>query len=154
MAKERAKSQEAHAFMRQRVETLYNKGLSRSQICERLCLTKGQVDGVLYKHLLRKLVPAGNDTTFVAPRSGPRNRPSTPGVLDGVLPVEVSFDPPPGKFNIYNIKNFQCRWLKEDGYFCGDATQPLRSYCDHHHALCWVKTRKQQQDAALRPINS
>lgn len=141
--------------MRQRVEELHTKGLSRSQICERLRLTKGQVDGVLYKHQLRNLVPVGRDTSFIVPRAGPRNRPSAPTTTaDGILPIEVDFEPPPGKFNIYNIRTFQCRWIDDDGYFCGSGTQPLHSYCEHHQALCWVKTRRQQEDAAKRTINS
>lgn len=147
MPREIAKSRAGYLATRQRIRELHEKGLSRSTICERLGLTKGQVDGILYKEQLRALVPPGSDTSYVAPRQGPRNRPSEPTVLDEILPVEVDFEPPAGKFNIYNVSMFQCRWIEEDGYFCGEATRPLRSYCDNHHDLCWVKTKRQIQNA-------
>lgn len=30
-----------------------------------------------------------------------------------------------------------CRWVYEDGTYCGAETQPGRSFCDHHHEICY-----------------
>lgn len=142
-------------FRRARIKALHGQGLTRAQIAERLGLTKGQVDGVLYKYELKKMVDNGADLKLVAPRNGSRNQPSAPATVNDILPVEVSFEPPPGKVSIFNVRANQCRWLDDGGFFCGEPTRkPTRSYCDHHHALCWVRTKRQVENAALSSVNS
>lgn len=127
---------------------LCQKGLSRREIRERLGLTKSQVENAFYKWQRTQMRAANANADLVAPLSGPRNRPSPPVVADRILPVVVDFEPPAGKVSVWNVRNFQCRFVDEAGFFCGSPTpSPTRSYCDHHHALCWVKTRRQQADA-------
>lgn len=124
------------------------QGLSRLEIRLRLNLTKGQVDNAIYRQETLLTLRARGAVEYHGPKSGARNRPSKPETFTGgILPVEVTFDPPPGKTNLWNIKTFQCRWLDDEGFFCAEPTKPTRSYCDHHHALCWVKTRRQKENA-------
>jgi hypothetical protein len=59
------------------------------------------------------------------------------------LHADVDFEPPEGKFNIWNIKVCQCRYIDEEGYFCGSPTGNIaRSYCEEHHKRCNVPPSK------------
>lgn len=139
-----------------RIIELYQQGLSRREIGERLGLSKTQVDNAYYKYQRAQLRANNANVDLVAPTSGPRNRPSPPSAPIGdILPVTVDFEPPSGKISVWNVRHSQCRYVDDAGFFCGEATSsPSRSYCNRHHALCWVKTRRQQTDAALSSINT
>lgn len=140
----------------QKIIELCQQGLSRREIGERLGLTKTQVENAYYKYERARLRAANANVDLVAPTSGARNRPSPPPASIGeIFPDVVDFEPPTGKTNVWSVRLSQCRFPGEDGFFCGEPTSsPSRSYCDRHHALCWVKTRRQQADASISSINS
>lgn len=126
-------------------------GMTTSQIADRLGMSKDQAAGHINR-LVRgykspsqyKALKVAEEklVEFVNPASGPRNRPSQPATLTDfpILKSDLSFEPLPGKVSVWNVKAGQCRWVDEEGYFCAEATgSPTKSYCSHHHSLCFVK---------------
>ena len=119
--------------------TMQDQGIPRAKIADMLGLKRNQVHGLLWRAQKRR----ERELTYgVVPReSNARPEPSAP-IVTHLEPIasDVCFEPPPGKFNIWNIGIAQCRWLDEEGYFCGEATGGAsKPYCSHHHKVCWVK---------------
>lgn len=125
-----------------RIEELLNQNLTRSQIGERMGMTRDQVQGLIYKNLQHRMKPPAPriEDPPQFPRNRPRPRPSAPvTIAEGeIIKDEVDFAPPEGKFSVWNIKHNQCRYVQEDGFFCAEATDPGKSYCPAHHQLCNV----------------
>lgn len=136
----------------EKIESMLKLHMTRSEIASRLGLTKNQVSGLIFRNLdqyterkpLRRMSVALNP-----PPKKEKVKPEKPVPIP-LVPLRVvepisdakadlSFDPPEGKFNIFNIKAAQCRWIDNEGFFCADTTGNVsKSYCEHHHKICFV----------------
>lgn len=126
--------------------------LSQGQIADKLGMTRNQVHGLINR-LLRGYKPVHHERVRAAGKpeaplaaevkSGPRPRPSNPVTLEPlpIVSLEVSFEPPEGKLNIWNVKRNHCRYLDEEGYFCGEPAVRA-SYCQHHYNRCYTPTQR------------
>lgn len=138
------RSKEERDVLVYQIRKCLNEGLSRAQIGERVGLNKNQVGGLIALHIKHYVHPRNKPAPveFVPPASGPRPRPSHPVTIEAmpIVKTDLSFEPPEGKVNVWNVRHGQCRWVNEDGFFCGDPTgAPSKVYCDAHHALCFQK---------------
>lgn len=161
------KSREELEELKVKLLDMRRLGLSASQMATRLGMTRGQVAGQINR-LVRgykspsqyKALKVAEEklVEFVPPTSGPRARPSQPATLTDfpILKSDLSFEPLPGKVNVWNVKAGQCRWIDEEGYFCAEATgNPTKSYCAHHHSLCFVPNeRRTKRVPTQRPIDT
>jgi|GEM_PF-7069313 len=142
--------------LKQKLIEFRAQGLSETEMGARLGLTKNQVSGHInrmirgYKsktqYAAKKAAEAAPaQAEFVPPTSGPRPKPSQPITL-AELPIvktDLSFEPLPGKVNVWNVKHGQCRWVDDGGFFCAEPTSaPTKSYCKTHHQICFYKPTK------------
>ena len=135
-----------------KIESMLKLNMTRREIAASLQLTRNQVSGLIFRHLdqytERKPLRRKSIALDKPPKvekvkvEKPKPVPLTP--LPIVEPIndvkaDLSFDPPEGKFNIFNIKAAQCRWIDNEGYFCANPTGNVsKSYCEHHHKICFV----------------
>ena len=142
--------------LRRKLENLLELKFSESKIADRLGMTKGQVSGLINK-LVRRNKHYKKPAEFAPPTSGPRPRPSQPTIL-AELPIvrtDLSFEPLPGKVNVWNVKRGQCRWVDDEGFFCADPTiAPTKSYCKTHHQICFYKLTPKVKTACLNSLPS
>lgn len=136
----------------EQIESMLKLHMTRSEIASRLGLTKNQVSGLIFRHLDQYTERKPLRRKSIALNPPPKKekvKPEKPAPIPIVpLPVvepindvkaDLSFDPPEGKFNIFNIKAAQCRWIDNEGFFCGNPTGNVsKSYCEHHHKICFV----------------
>ena len=148
------RSPEELAELKVKITEMRSQGWSVPRMAERLGLTRDQCSGLVnrlirgYKspsqyNAMKRLEAA--QAEFVPPTSGPRPRPSHPVTVEPmpIVKTDLSFEPLPGKVNIWNVKVCQCRWIDEEGYFCAEPTgAATKSYCAAHHALCFVPNVK------------
>lgn len=143
------------------IKVLLDQGLSRAQIGARIGLNKNQVGGLIASQIMgyihpRKRQAQPEPVEFVPPTSGARPRPSQPVTLEA-LPVVVtglSFEPPEGKVNVWNVKICQCRWIGEDGFFCAEPTgSATNSYCPDHAKRLYVpnQPRVRKKSCSYQP---
>jgi hypothetical protein len=143
------RTQDQRDALVEEMERLQAQAIPRAKIADMLGLTKNQVHGMLWKARQKRL----KETTHKVIDEPILEEVAQP-VVEMPLPIatDISFDPPPGKFNIWNIKALQCRWPNEDGYFCGEPTgSHQKSYCSHHHKLSWVKPSRKKTWRNSRP---
>jgi hypothetical protein len=137
------------------IKVLLEQGKSRSQIGAELGLNKNQVGGLIALHIQghrpnKKATPQVGE--FVPPKSGARPRPSQPYIPADLIPVktDLSFEPPKGKVNVWNVKICQCRWIDDEGYFCAEPTgSATKSYCPGHQQLLYVKVQPKVRKKCL-----
>ena len=135
----------------QRIEDLLAQNLSRAQIAERLGLTRDQVQGLIHKERQRQqraAARAARGEPPITPRvttntvKVERATPSLPRATNlPVIATDLSFEPPEGKLNIWNVKRNHCRYLDAEGYFCGEPAVRA-SYCQHHYNRCYTPTQR------------
>lgn len=142
------------------ITKMLDEGLSRSVMAARLGLNKNQVGGLIALHIKQyvhprkkaKLLEQQQVAEFVPPASGARPRPSQPYTIDP-LPIVVtglSFEPPEGKVNVWNVKICQCRWVDEEGFFCAEPTgSATKSYCPGHQQLLYIKPQPKVRKKCL-----
>lgn len=133
-----------------RIEELLAKKLTRTQIGERLGLTRDQVQGLIYKERKRQKRAAERAVRGVPPLTQKvttptvkveRGKPSLPSAVDmPIITSDLSFEPPEGKLNIWNVQRRHCRYLDGDGYFCGEDVVRA-SYCQRHYNLCYTPSQ-------------
>lgn len=155
--------------LKQNLFKMREEGLTTSQIATRLGMTRNQVSGLIsrlvrgYKSTRKKRnKPDGERVQpgiFLYPTSGARPRPSQPVSVEGlpIISTDLSFDPPPGKVSVWNIRAAQCRWIDDEGYFCATPTgSPSKSYCAHHERVCFrpLEMGKKKNGATVSTINS
>lgn len=144
------RSPEELAELKAKLVEMRAQGWSTPRMAERLGLTRDQCAGLVNRLIRGYKSPsqhaaakaAAQQLPFVPPTSGPRPRPSQPVSLEAmpIVKTDLSFEPPEGKTNIWNIRNGQCRWIDEEGFFCATPTgSPSQSYCEHHFKICFVK---------------
>lgn len=147
------RSPEELAELRAKLTEMRAQGWSTPRMAERLGMTRDQCAGLVNRLIRGYKSPsqyvamkrAAEQLPFVPPTSGPRPRPSQPVTVEAIpiVKTDLSFEPPPGKTNIWNIGISQCRWLDEDGYFCATPTgSPSKSYCAEHHARCFYSNER------------
>lgn len=141
------------AQLKETLSQMLGDNLSHSQIAERLGLTKNQVSGLVARllrgYVTRKYKREWTDEAIAeakSQRKGGFSQPSLPERVDeiAIAPSDVSFDPPDGKLNIYNVKASHCRYLDGEGFFCGGPISKA-SYCEHHYKLCYYPPRRKAQ---------
>lgn len=130
------------------------QGWSIPRIADKLGMTRDQCSGLVNRLLRGYKSPSQYEAMkkrgeapaeFVPPGSGPRPRPSHPVTIEAlpIVKTDLSFEPPPGRVNIWNVRAGQCRWVDEEGYFCAETTGSSgKSYCPEHHARCFYKTER------------
>ena len=141
------------------ITKMLEEGKSRSQMAAILGLNKNQVGGLIalhikhYVHPRKKAKEATQQVVeFVPPKSGARPRPSQPYIPADLIPVktDLSFEPPEGKVNVWNVKICQCRWIDDEGYFCAEPTgSATKSYCPGHQQLLYVKVQPKVRKKCL-----
>lgn len=131
--------------LRKSLAEMVDKGMTQSQMGDQLGMTKNQVSGLVARllrgYVSRKINKDWKPEVIEEARTKMTgiSKPSLPERVEE-MPItnsDLSFDPPEGKFNIYNIKPCQCRYLTDDGFFCGEPKSKA-SYCDYHHNICHV----------------
>jgi hypothetical protein len=136
----------------EQIESMLKLNMTRQDIANKLGLTKNQVSGLIFRHLdqytERKPLRRKSISLEKPPKvekvkvEKPAPIPLVPlRIVEPISDVkaDLSFDPPEGKFNIFNIKAAQCRWIDNEGFFCADPTGDVsKSYCEHHHKICFV----------------
>lgn len=100
------------------IEKLYKEGRTYKEIGDFLGISRGAVAGRLKRH--RAWLLCGRDGTF---RNIPMPKTKLPKIGEGITIME--------------LKNDTCRYMIGDGRYCGHTTQN-RSYCDHHHSICYT----------------
>lgn len=153
--------------LKQQLVKMREEGLTTLQIANKLNITRDQASGLIsrlirgYKSKKKPQLSGykvvSND--FVPPTSGARPRPSQPVSIEGlpIVSTDLSFEPPPGKVSIWNIRTAQCRWIDDEGFFCATPTgNPSKSYCAHHEKICFNQqyTRVRRNVSAFSPVNS
>lgn len=129
----------------EQIMELLEKGLTRTQIGERVGLSRDQVQGIIarVREKEKKKVTQGVKPATL-PAEVRRQTPSLPSRVDDDLPIVasgLSFDPPAGKLSIFNVKAFHCRYPDADGFFCGERINRA-SYCEHHYRLCYTPMQR------------
>lgn len=165
-----ARTPEELAQLKTTLIEMRSQGWSTPRIAEKLGLTRDQASGLInrlirgykspgqYEAMKKKEAAAAEGIEFVPPTSGARPRPSQPVIVEPmpIVKTDLSFEPLPGKVNIWNVKPCQCRWVDEEGFFCGEVTgAPTKSYCPEHHARCFVPNERRSKRVSIkRPVDT
>lgn len=134
-----------------RIMEMLDKNLTRAQIGERLGLSRDQVQGLIHKeHRRRQRAEArvARGEPPVTPRvttptvKVERQTPSLPTMGDlPIIASDLSFAPPEGKISVWNVKRTHCRYMDDEGFFCGEPIARA-SYCQHHYNRCYTPTQR------------
>ncbi len=119
---------------------------------EVLGLTKNQVIGLRYRDRQRRALEGATTPEVTAPMTKPppskrkQINVSRPGNLTPKIVMQReealagAFDVPSGKVGVYNLEHRHCKFICDDGYFCGKDHARGSIYCAEHHARCYVKS--------------
>jgi len=96
---------------------LHKEGRTYQEIATFTGLSRGAVAGRLKRHKAVLRGYTGNVKTI------PVAKTPLPETTDGIT--------------IFELKNNTCRYIIGNSRYCGHTTQD-RSFCDHHHSICYT----------------
>lgn len=122
---------------------LHREGLTAPAIGQKVGLNEGQVYGLIYRY-------KGKGITML--ETPPPLPVSTRSIDQPILVAQT--EPPEGVLTVFNISPSQCRFICDDGYFCGAEKRAGSAYCAEHHDICYVPPkRKAKNDPAVRAVH-
>lgn len=113
--------------VREQVVSLRQKGLSLSKIADETGLKSSQVAGIVAR--------ASDERPQQDP--APRVVKAQKPIVKAAVPV-AALKLPKGKLGIANIGPRRCRFFCDDDYFCGVECKDNSSFCETHHAICYI----------------
>jgi hypothetical protein len=135
-----------------KIIAMWHENYTSGQIAKELGISRGAVMGVVHREKNKSIIKIRRvPKVKLTPRiqvERPKKKPFTlpnytrPNMRKHVKnPLQGEFDlyvPPPPK-SLFDLGPYDCRWIHDNGGYCGDRVKPNKSWCCKHYDIVYIK---------------
>lgn len=141
----------------ERLKKLTADGWSASRIAEDLNVSRNAVIGKAHRNKLFRppVQPGGPAAWLTRGRKAPLIKPKARGRKAPLIKPRAKWEPKEqprrivmpesfsnNRISILELREYHCRWIHDDGLYCGNPKINNTSYCLQHHSICYRKATR------------